>query len=316
MSFEDIFEDINRLVPDLRGRLRANESLAAITWFRVGGPAQLFFSPRDEEDLAYFLENIPRHLPVTVIGLGSNLIIRDGGIEGVVIRLGRGFGDMEPLPDQHLRAGAIVPDIRLAMKAADEGIAGLEFYRGIPGCVGGALRMNAGAHSGETKDFLVEARAVDRNGTLHILKNKDMGYSYRHCSVPDDYIFTSALYAGERGDPDELRALMKDVVDYREEKQPVKARTGGSTFKNPDGHSAWKLVDDAGCRGLRVNGVHVSQKHCNFLINDEEATAADIELLGETVRQRVFENSGIKLHWEIRRLGVPLRGDESIPGVH
>ncbi len=313
MSFADILDDIAALVPDLRGRLRANENLAAITWFRVGGPAQLFFSPKDEEDLAYFLTNIPKDLPVTVIGLGSNLIIRDGGIEGVVIRLGRGFGDMEVPEPQHLRVGTIVPDVRLAMRAADEGIAGLEFYRGIPGCVGGALRMNAGAHGGETRDFLIEARAVDRNGTLHILKNKDMGYSYRHCSVPDDYIFVSALYAGELGDPDELRALMKDVVDYREQKQPVKARTGGSTFKNPDGHSAWKLVDEAGCRGLRVNGVHVSQKHCNFLINDEGATAADIELLGETVRQRVFEHSGIKLHWEIRRLGVPLRGDEANP---
>ncbi len=313
MSFENILDEIQTLVPDLRGRLRANESLASITWFRVGGPAQLFFSPKDEEDLAYFLANIPPELSVTVIGLGSNLIIRDGGIAGVVIRLGRGFGDMSVPQEQHLRVGTIVPDIRLAMRAADEGIAGLEFYRGIPGCVGGALRMNAGAHGGETKDFLIEARAVDRKGTLHVLKNKDLGYSYRHCSVPDDYIFVSALYAGERGEPEELRALMKDVVDYREEKQPVKARTGGSTFKNPDGHSAWKLVDDAGCRGLRVNGVHVSQKHCNFLINDEGASAADIELLGETVRQRVFENSGIKLHWEIKRLGVPLDGDEIIP---
>ena len=315
MSFEDISHDIKRLLPDLRGRLRANESLAAITWFRVGGPAQLFFSPRDEEDLAYFLENIPGDLPVTVIGLGSNLIIRDGGIEGVVIRLGRGFGEMEALEDRQLRVGAIVPDIRLAMRAADEGIAGLEFYRGIPGCVGGALRMNAGAHGGETKDFLVEARAVDRKGKLHILNNADMGYSYRHCSVPDDYIFTSAVYAGEGGDPETLRVLMQDVVDYREDKQPVKARTGGSTFKNPEGHSAWKLVDAAGCRGLRMNGAHVSQKHCNFLINDEEATAADIERLGETVRQKVFENSGITLHWEIKRLGVPLDGDEITPGI-
>ena len=203
----------------------------------------------------------------------------------------------------------MVSDMRLAMKAADEGVAGLEFYRGIPGSVGGALRMNAGAHGGETKDFLLEARAVDRNGKLHILKNADMGYSYRHCSVADDYIFTQALYGGERGNPEELRALMQDVVEYREEKQPVKSRTGGSTFKNPDGYSAWKLVDEAGCRGLRVGGVHVSQKHCNFLINDEEATAADIEQLGELIRKRVFENSGIKLHWEIRRIGVSAGGD-------
>ena len=313
MSFEDIREEIKGMMPDLRGRLRANESLAPVTWFRVGGPAQLYFGPADEEDLAYFFENSPAELPITVIGLGSNLIVRDGGIEGVVIRLGRGFGQIEPLEGQYLRVGAIVPDIRLANAAADAGIAGLEFYRGIPGCVGGALRMNAGAHGGETKDFLIEARAVDGNGTLHVLKNKDMGYSYRHCSVPEDYIFTSALYKGERGDPEELRALMQDVVDYREENQPVKSRTGGSTFKNPQGHSAWKLVDAAGCRGLRVGGAHVSKKHCNFLINDEEATAADIEKLGETVRQRVFEDSGIKLHWEIRRLDVPLSQDAMVP---
>lgn len=309
MSFEDISEDIKKLVPDLRGRLRANESLAPVTWFRVGGPAQLYFGPADEDDLAYFLANIPADLPVTVIGLGSNLIVRDGGIPGVVIRLGRGFGQMEPLEDYRLRVGAIVPDVRLASKAADVGIAGLSFYRGIPGSVGGALRMNAGAHGGETKDFLIEARAVDRTGALHILKNADMGYGYRHCSVPDDYIFTQAVYGGERGDPKELHRLMQDVVDYREDKQPVKSRTGGSTFKNPEDRSAWKLVDAAGCRGLRFGGVHVSSKHCNFLINDEDATAADIEQLGETVRKRVFENSGIKLHWEIKRLGVPLEGD-------
>jgi UDP-N-acetylmuramate dehydrogenase len=313
MSFEDISNDIAQKVPELRGRLRANESLAPVTWFRVGGPAQLYFGPADERDLAYFLENIPRELPVTVIGLGSNLIVRDGGIPGVVIRLGRGFGQIEALEDRQLRVGAIVPDVRLAMKAADEGIAGLGFYRGIPGSVGGALRMNAGAHGGETRDILVEARAVDRNGKLHILKNADMGYSYRHCSVPDDFIFTQALYAGERGDADELHRLMRDVVEYREEKQPVKSRTGGSTFKNPEGYSAWKLVDAAGCRGLRVGGAHVSSKHCNFLINDEEATAADIEKLGETVRKRGFENSGIKLHWEIRRIGVSLDGNEHPP---
>jgi len=245
------------------------------------------------------MENIPADLPVTVIGLGSNLIIRDGGLEGVVIRLGRGFGQIETLEGERISAGAIVPDVRLATSAAQAGIAGLEFYRGVPGSIGGALRMNAGAHGGETKDFLLEAHAVDRAGKLHILKNDDMGYTYRHCSVPDDYIFTSAVYAGEKGEPDDLRRETQDVVDYREEKQPVKSRTGGSTFKNPQGHSAWKLVDAAGCRGLRVGGAHVSQKHCNFLINDEEATASDIERLGEQVRKRVYEDSGIKLHWEI-----------------
>ena len=310
MSFEDISPEIAKLVPELRGRLRANEQLAPVTWFRVGGPAQLYFGPADSDDLAYFLQNIPRDLPVTVIGLGSNLIIRDGGIPGVVIRLGRGFGQIEPLQDGRLRAGAIVPDIRLATAAADAGIAGLGFYRGIPGSVGGALRMNAGAHGGETRDFLVEAEAIDRNGKRHILKNKDMGYTYRHCSVPEDYIFTQALYAGERGDPEDLHKEMREVVEYREEKQPVKSRTGGSTFKNPDGHSAWKLVDAAGCRGLRVGGAHVSSKHCNFLINDEDASAADIEQLGEMIRKRVFENSGIELHWEIRRIGEPAGGDQ------
>jgi len=310
IAFDDILEDVRALVPGIRGRLRANEPLAPISWFRVGGPAQLFFSPADEEDLACFLGNLPPELPVMVIGLGSNLIIRDGGVPGVVIRLGRGFMGIEANGEAgQLRVGTIVPDSRVAAAAAEAGIAGMSFYRGIPGSIGGALRMNAGAHGGETKDFLVEARAVDRAGNLHVLGNRDMGYSYRHSDVPDDYIFCSALFAGEKGDPEELRRQMQEVVEYREDRQPVRSRTGGSTFKNPDGHSAWKLIDAAGCRGLRIGGVHVSEKHCNFLINDENATAADVERLGETVRQRVFENSGVRLHWEIKRIGVPLKED-------
>jgi UDP-N-acetylmuramate dehydrogenase len=310
MSFEDISAEIAAMAPDLRGRLRANEPLAPITWFRVGGPAQLFFAPLDEDDLAYFLANIPRDLPVTTIGLGSNLIIRDGGVPGVVIRLGRGFMKMEANEEAcEIRAGAMVPDARLAMAAADAGIAGLSFYRGIPGSLGGAMRMNAGAHGGETKDHLVEARSVDRKGEIHLHSNSDMGFAYRHCSIGEDHIFTSALFRGERGKAEDLRAEMQEVVDYREEKQPVKSRTGGSTFRNPEGMSAWKLIDEAGCRGLRIGGAHISTKHCNFIINDEEASAADIERLGETVRRRVFENSGVRLHWEIKRIGVALDGD-------
>jgi UDP-N-acetylmuramate dehydrogenase len=310
MSFADLTGDLLPRLPELRGRLRANEPLAPITWFRVGGPAQLFFAPADEADLAYFLTNLPAELPVVVIGLGSNLIVRDGGVPGVVIRLGRGFGSIEAGEDGTIRAGAMVPDARVAQAAADAGIAGFSFYRGIPGSIGGALRMNAGAHGGETRDILVEACAVDRSGGLHVLKNEDMSYTYRHCGVSEDFIFTQALYRGEPGDPDELRRQMQEVVEYREEKQPVKSRTGGSTFKNPEGMSAWKLIDAAGCRGLRIGGAHVSQMHCNFLINDEEASAADIERLGETVRRRVLETSGVRLHWEIKRIGVPLAGGE------
>ncbi len=304
MAFEDILADIQALVPDLRGKLRSNEILGPITWFRVGGPAQLFYVAADEDDLAYFLQNIPADLPVTVLGLSSNVIIRDGGIPGVVIRLGRGFNFAKMEEGNRIRVGTMMSDARLAQTAAKEGIGGLSFYRGIPGSIGGALRMNAGAHGGETKDFLIEARALDRSGKLHVFSNKDMGFSYRHCSVPTDYIFTEGLFEGTDSDPETENAAMAEVVDYREEKQPIKSRTGGSTFKNPLPESSWKLIDAAGCRGLRVGGAHVSEKHCNFLINDDGATAADIEELGEAVRQKVKENSGIDLHWEIRRLGV------------
>ncbi len=310
MAFDDLEQDIRARLPELRGRLKANEPLAPIAWFRVGGPAQLFFAPADEEDLRYFLSGLPVDLPVTVIGLASNLIIRDGGVPGVVIRLGRGFNQIAVEDGGRLRVGTAVPDLRLAQAAARAGIAGLSFYRGIPGSIGGALRMNAGAHGGETRDFLVEARAVDRQGRVHVLSNADLGYDYRHCAAPEGLIFTQAVFAGGPGDPQALEAEMREVAAYREAKQPVKSRTGGSTFKNPPGHSAWKLIDAAGCRGLRVGGAHVSEKHCNFLINDEGASAADIEKLGEMVRRRVFEHSGVELHWEIRRIGIPLGEDE------
>ena len=300
--------ELRRGLPDLRGRLTANAPMADITWFRVGGPADVLFMPADEVDLAYFLRTIPADVSVFAIGLGSNLLVRDGGVRGVVIRLGRGFTEIEAMPGHQLRAGAGVPDVKVARAAAEAGIAGLAFYRGIPGSIGGALRMNAGAHGRETKDALISARAIDRTGRVHDLSNVDMGFTYRHCSVPSDLIFTSAIFAGEPGEPAAILREMDEVADYRERVQPIRERTGGSTFKNPDGHSAWKLVDAAGLRGFRVGGAKVSDMHCNFLINDQGATAEDVERLGETVRARVKANSGVDLHWEIIRLGEPLSG--------
>ena len=308
MTFPDITADIKARMPELRGRLTANAPMADITWFRVGGPAQVLFSPADEADLAYALANLPTDLPVIVIGLGSNLLVRDGGIPGVVIRLGRGFGEVKALPGHRLVAGTVVPDVKVARAAADAGIAGLEFYRGIPGSIGGALRMNAGAHGRETKDVLVSARAVDRKGTIHELSLSDMGFTYRHCGIPDDWIFTEATYQGTQGQSADILKAMDEVAQYREKNQPIKERTGGSTFKNPPGHSAWKLIDEAGCRGLRVGGAKVSEMHCNFLINDQGASGEDVERLGEIVRARVRTTSGITLQWEIIRLGLPQDG--------
>ncbi len=308
MTFPDITADLKSRMPELRGRLAANFKLADITWFRVGGPAQVLFTPADEADLAYFLKNAPKDLPKVVIGLGSNLLVRDGGVPGVVIRLGRGFGEVKAEPGHRLRAGTVVPDVKVARAAAEAGIKGMAFYRGIPGSIGGALRMNAGAHGRETKDCLIEARAVDPQGNIHVLSNADMKFTYRHCGVPEDWIFTEALYGGEPGDPAGIAKEMEHVAEYREANQPIKERTGGSTFKNPPGHSAWKLIDAAGMRGFRVGGAHVSNMHCNFLINDQNAKAEDIETLGETVRARVKANSGVTLNWEIIRLGDPLPG--------
>jgi UDP-N-acetylmuramate dehydrogenase len=259
--------------------------------------------PEHEQDLAYALANLPADIPVTVIGLGSNLIVRDGGVPGVAIRLGRGFSEVA-VEDTRIRAGAAVPDVKVARAAQEAGIAGLSFMRGIPGGVGGALRMNGGAYGRETKDALVEARAVDRQGRVHVLRNADMGYSYRHSGVPADYIFTQALYQGACGDPAVIAAEMDKITESREATQPIKSRTGGSTFKNPHLRKAWQLIDAAGCRGLKVGGAQVSEMHCNFLINLGGATAADIETLGETVRRRVKENSGVELEWEIERIGV------------
>ena len=308
MSFTDITADLRAAMPELRGRLTPNAAMADITWFRAGGPAQVLFAPQDEADLAYFLSHAPKELPVFVIGLGSNLLVRDGGVPGVVIRLGRGFGETVIEPGHRIRTGTVVPDAKVARAAADAGIAGLAFYRGIPGSIGGALRMNAGAHGRETKDCLVGARAVDRQGNVHVLALADMKFTYRHCGIPADWIFTEATYQGTPGETAEILREMQEVADYREANQPIKERTGGSTFKNPPGHSSWKLIDAAGCRGLRVGGAKVSEMHCNFLINDQGARGEDIERLGETVRARVKAHSGVGLEWEIIRLGVARDG--------
>ena len=297
-------EELVRRLPQVRGRLSADVLLSDLTWFRVGGPAEVMFSPADEDDLAGFLRDIPEDIPVMTVGIGSNLLVRDGGIPGVVIRLGRGFSSVEIEEDNRIRAGAAVPDIKLAMSAARAGIAGLAFYRGIPGSVGGALRMNGGSYGTETKDVVVEVNAVTAKGEKITLNVKDMGYSYRHCSVGEDIIFTWALFQGTAGDPEQIAEDMNAITTAREATQPIKSRTGGSTFKNPDGHKSWQLIDAAGCRGLRVGGAHVSEKHCNFLINDGDATAADLEKLGETVRARVLAHSGVELEWEIKRIGV------------
>ena len=305
MSFPDITADLKAQVPELRGRLMANVSLADVTWFRAGGPAQVLFSPTDEDDLAYFLAHLPDDVPVTVIGLGSNLIVRDGGVPGVVVRLGgKGFGTIAVEDGHRVRAGTAVPDVKVARAAADASIDGLAFFRGIPGSVGGALRMNAGAHGGETTDVLVEARAVDRRGNVRVFSHVDMGFTYRHSSAPADVIFTGALFQGRAGDQTAILAEMDRVTEAREAAQPIRERTGGSTFKNPPGGKAWKLIDAAGCRGFAIGDAQVSEMHCNFLINRGRARAAEIEALGEEVRRRVRETSGVELEWEIKRIGV------------
>jgi len=305
VAFSDITPDLKAAMPDLRGRLLANQSLAELTWFRAGGPAQVLFTPADEDDLAYFLKNLPQELPVYVVGVGSNLIVRDGGIPGVVILLSpRAFGDTTAEADI-VRAGAAALDKRVAETAAAANIGGLEFFFGIPGTIGGALRMNAGANGGETRDVLLDATGIGRDGTTHAFSNADMKFVYRNSGVDPSIIFTSARFRGRLAEPAAIRARMNEVQNHRETAQPIREKTGGSTFKNPPGNSAWKLIDAAGCRGLRVGGAQVSDMHCNFLINTGNATGHDIETLGETVRQRVKENSGIELHWEIKRIGIP-----------
>ncbi|MFM9974494.1 MAG: UDP-N-acetylmuramate dehydrogenase [Beijerinckiaceae bacterium] len=304
VSFPDLSIGLAARMPKLRGRLLANQPMAPLTWFRVGGLAQMLFTPADEDDLAYFLAELPQEILVTTVGVGSNLIVRDGGIEGVVIRLSpKGFGAIDYAGKGHIQAGAAVLDKKLAEAALTHSVGGLAFFFGIPGSIGGALRMNAGANGGETKDVLVYANAVTRDGDFVTISNEEMGFGYRQCAVDPSIIFTSALFAGKPESAETIRASMAAVQQHRETAQPIREKTGGSTFRNPEGHSAWKLVDEAGCRGLRRGGAQVSDMHCNFLINTGNATAADIEDLGEEVRRRVKDHSGVELHWEIKRIG-------------
>jgi UDP-N-acetylmuramate dehydrogenase len=288
----------------LRGRLMPDAGMEKITWFRAGGPVDALFQPADEEDLAAFLKVVPAEIPVMVVGIGSNLLVREGGLRGFVVRLSaKGFGNAEAISPTTIRAGAATPDKRIAAAALEAGIGGFHFYHGIPGGLGGALRMNAGANGVETRERVVEVRALDRKGELHILKNADMGYAYRHSSVPPDLIFTSAMLEGFPQDRDAIKAAMDEVQHHRETVQPIREKTGGSTFKNPSGTSAWKEIDKAGGRGLMIGGAQMSPMHCNFMINTGSATGYDLEFLGETVRARVLEHSGIRLEWEIKRIG-------------
>jgi UDP-N-acetylmuramate dehydrogenase len=304
---------VDRL-PRVRGRLTADAPLSAVTWLRAGGPAEVLFRPADRDDLAVFLAGTPLDVPITVLGVASNLLVRDGGIPGVVIRLLRGFTDIR-VAGEHLHAGAGALDLNVALTARDHGLAGMEFLSGVPGTIGGALRMNAGAYGGEMKDVVVAAEAVDRQGRRLDLSPADLGFTYRHCAMPASIVFTAATLRGHPGDQAGIAARILEIDRARGASQP-RSRTGGSTFTNPPGDSAWRLIDAAGCRGLRLGGAQVSEQHCNFLINTGDATARDIEALGEEVRRRVFEASGVALRWEIMRVGVPRAGEAPVaPGV-
>ena len=309
MSGADLLARLGDKLSGFRGSLQADQPLAPIVWFRAGGPADVLALPADEEDLAFLMQALPDEIPVTVFGLGSNMLVRDGGVEGVVVRLSaRGFGKAE-IEGNRLRVGAALADKRVAAHALEAGLGGFAFYHGIPGGIGGALRMNAGANGVETRERVVEVVAIDRRGERHVLSNADLGYSYRHSSAPEDLVFVEAVLEGLPENREKIRAEMDAVQEHREAAQPVKSRTGGSTFKNPDPpgtpnqRSAWRLIDAAGCRGLRVGDAQVSEMHCNFLLNVGAASGHDLELLGETVRARVLENSGVRLEWEIKRMG-------------
>lgn len=294
-------------LPIVNGEYVENFNLGRVTWFKVGGPAEVAFTPADLTDLRYFLSETPRDIPLTVMGAGSNLLVRDGGVAGVVIRLGARFSKIN-ICGGIVKAGAMAMDIQVARAAARANIAGLEFLSGVPGAIGGALRMNAGAYGTEIKDVLVRARAVDRDGVLNVLLPDAFGFSYRHCTVPEDWIFVGADLIAHPGDPVEINARMAEIAAARGDAQPIRTRTGGSTFKNPDSAKAWELIDQAGCRGLAIGGAKVSEQHCNFLINTGSATADDLENLGEEVRRRVLETSGVTLEWEVKRIGVSLDG--------
>jgi UDP-N-acetylmuramate dehydrogenase len=307
----DLVPGFQPWIGEVRGRLIPNQMLSEVTWFRVGGPAQLFFQPADEADLSFFLRHLPADIRVTVIGLGSNLLIRDGGLDGVVIRLpARGFGQVEILDGQRVRAGTAVPDVKVATAAAEAGIDGLTIYRGIPGGIGGALYMNAGCYGTETRDRMVELRAVLRSGEVATLTNADMGYLYRKSNGPRGAVFVSGTYQGFAGDRDDILGRMREITERRESSQPTRAKTGGSTFKNPEGRSSWRLIDEAGGRGLRFGHAQMSELHANFLLNLGDADAFEVETLGEMVRQKVRDKHGIELRWEIRRMGHFLPGRE------
>ncbi len=308
------------LPPNLLSRVRKDFDLSKTNWLRVGGAAEYFFKPDSAQDLADFLKELPKEIPVTVLGVGSNIIVRDGGIDGVVVKLGRGFTEFRVLslefgkennktPNstlQTLEIGAGMLDINVALYAAENSIAGLEFLSGIPGTIGGAVRMNAGAYGNDISQVLVEAEIVERDGSIRRLSNADLGFSYRHSKLPEGAIVTSAVLRGEAGDREEIVEKIEEIGSKREETQPIRTRTGGSTFKNPDGHKAWELIDKAGCRGLTIGGAQMSDLHCNFMINTGNATAADLENLGEEVIKRVFKKTGVRLEWEIKRLGIRL----------
>lgn len=297
-------------LPSVRGKLIENASLADITWLRVGGPAQILFLPADAADLARFLAETPRDIDVRVLGAGSNTLVRDGGLPGVTVKLTPAFGKVEALENNRIRAGAAALDKMVAKAAAKAGIAGLEFYVGVPGAIGGALRMNAGCYGTETKDVLVEAVALDRTGRRIIAPVEELGYAYRHSDAPEGWIFIEAVFEGQADDPEAVTERMNAITERREASQPIREKTSGSTFKNPDpetsgGRSAWQLVDAAGWRGKPIGGARFSEQHCNFLINDGTATASDLETLGETVRAEVKDKFGVQLHWEVKRIGEP-----------
>ena len=292
-----------RTLPVPQGKLTPNAPLAPLVWFKSGGTAEWLFEPKDVADLQAFLRDLDPKVPVMALGLGSNLIVRDGGVAGVVVRLGKAFARVALSANLTLDCGAGASGILVSSTARDSGVAGLEFLRSIPGTVGGFVRMNGGAYGGEVKDILVDCDVLLRDGTLQTLSKTLLNYTYRHSSLPEGAIVVAARFKGRAGDPAAIQAEMERIAASREASQPLRSKTGGSTFKNPDGHKAWQLVDQAGCRGLTVGGAQVSEKHCNFLLNLGEATSADIEALGEEVRRRVMDKSGIELEWEIQRVG-------------